>query len=402
MDFLKNVVQAPPDPILGINLAFAADSRSDKLNASVGTYRQNDLQPYIFPSVKEAERVLFSQEKNKEYLPIAGEADYLKATQQLVFGQADLSRICGMQAVGGTGALRLTAEILSHAGLNTLYLGEPTWGNHQNIFTTVGFQIRSFPYFDFHTHRINFAQLCEQISKMQAGSALLLQASCHNPTGCDFSKDEWKEILRLIQRHQLFVVFDLAYQGFGEGLEEDVWPIRLFVQEGVSCAVAVSHSKTFGVYAERVGALFMVCASPTQAEIVLSRIKVIARRAYSNPPCHGARVIKTLLQTKELKALWEKELQEVRQRIASMRQLLVSELSLHLKQDISNFSYLLEQKGMFAFVGISSYQVETLKKKYGIYLTEDGRINLGGVNAQAVQTLVRALAQIPDIQHSTS
>jgi len=392
MDFLRHVIGSPPDPILGINLAFAADPRSEKLNASVGTYRQDDLRPCIFPSVKAAEQIVLEEEQDKEYLPIAGDAGYIAATQKLVLGPQELPHVCGLQTVGGTGALRLIAEVLHHAGLRTCYIGDPTWGNHAPIFTTVGFEVRYFPYFDAQLQGIHFGKVHESLSKMEPGSVLLLQTSCHNPTGCDFSEQQWHAVLELVKQRQIFVIFDLAYQGFGINLEEDVYPIRLFLQHHVVCAVAVSHSKTFGLYAERVGALYMACIHQQQAETVLSRLKVIARRAYSNPPCHGVRIIRTILQSASLKGQWRQELEQVRHRISQMRHLLVQELSHQLGNDPQSLAYVLEQKGMFAFAGISPGQVEMLKQQHGIYLTGDGRINLAGLNAQAIEHLTRALA----------
>lgn len=383
MDFFQNVIPAPVDPIFGINIAFALDQRKNKLNASVGTYKDENLAPYILPCVKVAEGMVLQSERSKEYLPIGGDPDYLRLTSELVFGHGEIPRVCGIQALGGTGALRLAGDLLHHGGIKRLYVGDPTWGNHQKIYQDAGLDVIRFP------HQ---AAMSEAIGKMIPRSGLLLQASCHNPTGLDPSNDQWKEIVKLVRERELFVIFDLAYQGFGEGLIEDTFSIRLFMQEGLSFAVAVSHSKNFGLYAERIGALYVACTDQDKAAVVVSRLKAMARGVYSNPPCHGARIISTILLSSELRAQWVRELDQMRQRVQMIRNLLASELEMCFAKGKQQFREIRTQKGMFAFPGITPELVLGLKEKHAIYLTGDGRINLAGLNPKGVKELANALA----------
>lgn len=388
MEVLNRIIPAPPDPIFGINLAFAADPRPRKINASVGTYRSDALTPYLFQSVKKAEQLLFVEEPDKEYLPIAGDSTFLCAVQDLVFGD-QAEHLCAVQTVGGTGALRLIAELLYHAGVHHLHIGTPTWGNHEPIFSAAALQVHSFPYFDINRHLFDHTAVSHALSHLEPGSTLLLHASCHNPTGCDPTQEQWHELLHIIQTRHLFVIFDLAYQGFGEGLLEDAYAVRLFTQAHVPCAVAVSHSKNFGLYAERVGALYVACSDPVQAQTVLSRLKVIIRRLYSNPPCHGARIVAIILQTSSLRLLWEEELERIRARILRMRHHLFYALGQQPR-----FAYLLKQKGMFGFMAIPPHCVESLQHDHAIYLTRDGRINLAGLNEATIEQLAHFLKDL--------
>ncbi len=378
MDFFEEISLAPRDPILGLNIAFKEETRPEKINAGVGTYKTDELKPHLFASVKKAEEALLRDEKSKDYLPIDGDPDYVRETNKLVFGTE--AAVYGTQTVGGTGALRICAEFLRKSGFTKLYVSNPTWDNHERIFTHAGFTTETFPYYNAETRSFDLEKTIQAINTMERGSVLLLQPACHNPTGCDPSVAEWEKICQKVKEKELFILFDFAYQGFGHGVTEDAFAIRLFLQEGMQFAVCVSHSKSFGLYAERTGALFVACG--LHLAEVGSQIKVIIRGIYSNPPCHGARVVKLILMNPQLKEQWLAELTSMRERISQMRMLLMEQLGA---------TFLEKQCGMFSYIGLSAKQVDRLREEYAIYLPQDGRINVAGVNAKAVESLVTAI-----------
>jgi len=383
-NFFEDVTQLPPDPIFGVVKSFLEDKREGKIDAIAGTYRGEDLQPYLFPSVKKAEEALLARESSKEYLPIDGDQEYIEATKELLFGTAkQLPPLYGAQTVGGTGALHIAGRFLKETlGFKKLYLGLPTWANHRRIFENAHLQVESFPYYSKELRGVDFAALCQNIEKMEKRSVLLMQPCCHNPTGCDLTQQQWRELFAIGKKRELFFLLDLAYQGFGEGLQKDVEPLSLFLESGMQGAIAVSHSKTFGLYAERVGALFLVCHTEEQKKAIGSQICALIRGIYSNPPCHGARVICHLLKNSALKKQWEEELSEARGRIATIRNYLATELQM---------DFLRKQKGMFAFMGLESALVQKLKERFALYLPGDGRINAAGINLDVAKAIVRAI-----------
>lgn len=384
MDFFENVELVPPDPIFGLNAAFKADPRKEKVNLGVGVYRTADLKPFILTTIKEAERRLLSTEVSKDYLPIDGLNSYIETVKELVFGEKS-SRIYGAQSVGGTGALRAGGAFLRLHGHDKVYLPDPTWANHQRVFRHAAFEVNTYPYYK-QTH-FDFEGFKTALKQMPRGGVVLLHACCHNPTGIDPTMQEWEGICELMQKRELFPFFDFAYQGFGMDPEKDAEAIRHFVKQGMQCAVAVSHAKNFGLYAERTGALYFACDSAEQANRVGSRLKMIIRGLYSNPPCHGALLVAMILQDKELKQKWLHELAGMRDRIKEMRRTLVS----LLKEGSARFDSLEHQKGMFSFTGLTTAQVNRLINNFGIYLTSDGRINVAGLNQQNVAYVADAI-----------
>lgn len=378
MDFFDRLKPAEPDKIFGVVKAFFEDPRKDKLNAIIGAYKSEDLKSYVFTSVKQAEALLLQEEKNKDYLPIDGHPDYLRESQKLVFGDI-YPNIYGAQTVGGTAALRICAELLHKAGGSTAYISNLTWVNHRRIFEHAGFQVKTYPY--YNNKGVDLSALLQAFDKMDAGSVVVMQASCHNPTGSDLTLEQWKAVCKKVEERSLFIVFDLAYQGFGRGLVEDVEAIRYFLSQGLEFAVAVSHSKSFGLYGERIGALYIVSKKP---EVIGSQVKEIVRGMYSNPPLHGSRIIARILQDPILREQWEQELVQIRKRIHQMRTQLADELAL---------DFLREQQGMFAFIGLEKEVVEKLRGHYGIYLPGDGRINVAGLNASTLHQIATAIAE---------
>lgn len=390
MELFENVEMAPPDAILGLNAAYAADTRENKINLGVGAYKTEDLKPFVLKSVREAEKLLLEQDLNKEYLPIGGEPHYVSEIRKLVLGEKLLHLPSFvLQTLGGTGALRIGANLLHQYVGQSVTISDPSWDNHRRIFTHAGFKVDSYPYYDQKNHGLDFQAFCLALEKMAPHSVVVLQGACHNPTGIDPTFEEWKEIHRIMEKKKLFPFFDLAYQGFGEGLEEDVRGLRYFVEQGSSLLIATSYSKNFGLYAERVGSLIVVCQEKVLAKVE-SQAKVIIRGIYSNPPIHGARLVATILKDKNLRILWEKELLGMRLRISNLREALVSALqSKGLKVD-----FIRKQRGMFSYTGLTKSQVESLHAKYAIYMPKDGRINIAGLNQENLIYVVNAIGAV--------
>ncbi len=372
MDFFKRLEELPPDPLFGIQRAFEEDRRTTKVNLSVGTYKTEELSPMILDSVKEAERFLLEHEKSKDYLPIEGLSDYVESAKRLVFGAASQS-IFGVQTVGGTSALRLAADFLYKAGHSKIYICDPTWGNHPHIFKEAGLKVERYPYFDG----------LQPFNSMEEGSVVLLQPSCHNPTGCDYTDEQWAELERVIQRRGLLPLLDLAYQGFGEGMEEDALRVRRCAALDSPFMLALSHSKTFGLYRERVGALFVKHADVKR---LLTQLQMTIRGLYSNPPAHGAQIVAHILLTPHLKTRWLAQVEEMRLRISTMRERLVAELE--------PFQFMLEQRGMFSYTRLKREEVLRLRDEFGIYMTLDGRINVAGLNSKNVGFVSQAILSL--------
>lgn len=395
MNLFENVPKAAPDPIFSVRTAFEKDPRKDKVNLGIGLYRTSDLKPYLLNSVKKAEEILFNKETNKEYLPILGDSSFIKETMKLVFGNdCDESLISGIQTVGGTNALRMGGELLAKYVTNDLFLSEPTWENHNRIFGNLGFNITHFPYFDWENKDLDVKGMLNAILKAPSKSVLFLQACCHNPTGLDPSKDTWKEIASIAKKRNLVVFFDFAYQGFGDGIAEDGWAIRYFVKEKIPVLVASSFSKNFGLYSERVGALFVVAKDKETKEKIDSQWQVIIRSLYSNPPSHGAKIVALILQDAALRPIWEKELDDMRIRMSDTRKALYMNL---IEQDPKNkerFAFLTNQKGMFSFLGFRLGEVEQLIQAEGIYMLKEGRINISGLNQGNLPRVARAICKV--------
>ena len=372
MEFFKVLEELPPDPLFGIQLAFEEDKSPHKVNLSVGTYKTDELKPYILPSVKEAENYILQHEKSKDYLPITGLPAYVEATKDLVFGKS-ANGIFGAQTVGGTSALRTAANFLHKAGHKKIYLSDPTWGNHPHIFKEAGLEINRYNYF----HDL------KPFESMEEGSIVLLQPCCHNPTGCDYTDEEWTELFAIIKKRNLFPLFDMAYQGFGDGVEEDAAVVRQFAGLDQPFMIAVSHSKNFGLYRERTGALFV---KHVDGKRLGSQLRMTIRGLYSNPPAHGAQIVAHILSTPRLKEQWLGEVEGMRQRILMMRQKLVEQLK--------PFQFMLEQRGMFSYTKLKREDVLRLRDEFAIYMTLDGRINVAGLNSKNVGYVSKAILSL--------
>ncbi|MBN9378595.1 MAG: amino acid aminotransferase [Chlamydiales bacterium 38-26] len=393
MSFFKKIQLLPADPILSLPLLFAADERSNKVNLGVGAYRNEKGQPVVLAAVREAEEWIFSKKLHKEYLPIEGHPLYLKESTKLIYG-ADISlqRVAALQTVGGLSALRLIADFFVHEGYKDIYISDPSWPNHEPTFYKAGMSVHTYPYYNPQTHTIDFESMCGAIKQMPKRSVVLLQACCHNPTGLDLSKEQWKILSELIKSKKIIPFFDLAYQGFGASLEEDAWPIRYFLSQNHELFTASSYSKNLGLYGERVGVLSWYVESEMISKGILSHVKSIVRGMYSNPPMHGALIVATILESPILKKIWIDELREMQKRIEEMRiqlMLLLNEKNIH-----QNFNFMQLQKGMFSLSGLDSSQVYKLQKEYGIYMLPNGRISIPGLTKTNIEYVAQSIATV--------
>ncbi|QIR14560.1 amino acid aminotransferase [Shewanella aestuarii] len=391
------VSQAPADPILGLTDAFKADERPHKVNLGVGIYKNEAGQTPVLNSVKKAEAILLETEQTKNYLGIEGVLAYNQVVQSLLFGKDSQiitdKRAATAQAPGGTGALRVAAEfLLSNTVSRTIWVSNPTWANHQNIFETAGLTVKQYAYYVPETHDMDFDAMVEDLSNATAGDVVLLHGCCHNPTGIDLNIEQWKIIGQLCLEKSLLPLFDFAYQGFGVGIEEDAQGLRAVAAIVPELLVANSFSKNFGLYNERIGAVTLVAEDAETALRSFSQIKKTIRANYSNPPAHGGLIVSTILSNDELRAEWELELAEMRLRIAKMRTLFVDSLKAEgVEQD---FSFISRQNGMFSFSGLNKQQVARLKDEFAIYIVGSGRISVAGLTQQNIPIVCKAIAQV--------
>lgn len=386
---------APPDPILGLTDAFAADANPDKMNLSVGVYKDASGQTPVLRSVKEAERRLVETEKTKGYLPIEGHADYRRHVRSLVFGDAvDADRIAVLQTPGGTGALRQAAAFMNaQVSPIRIWISNPTWANHNSVFASEGIPVEAYRYLAADKKSLDFDGLMADLrTSTRPGDAVLLHACCHNPTGVDPTIENWKEIASVLAERQLLPVIDFAYQGFGNGLDEDAASIRVILESCDEAIVCSSFSKNFGLYSERVGAVAVVTGDAATATAVQSQLKTLVRSNYSNPPRHGAAVVATILDHADLATMWRDELTQMRTRIKDLRKQFVD--TMKTTGAGHDFAFLLDQNGMFSFSGLTPMQVDQLKRDHGIYIVGSGRINVAGMAESKMDQLCGAIADV--------
>ena len=393
----SEVTLAPADPILGLTDAFKADPRAHKVNLGVGIYKDEAGQTPVLNSVKKAEAILLETEKSKNYLGIEGVQAYNQVVQGLLFGQDSPiisdKRAATAQAPGGTGALRVAAEFLvRNTKSTTIWVSNPTWANHQNIFETAGLVVKEYRYYKAETHDMDFVAMLADLATAQPGDVVLLHGCCHNPTGIDLSLAQWEQVAQLCLTKQLLPLFDFAYQGFGAGIEEDAQGLRAVAAILPELLIANSFSKNFGLYNERIGAVTVVAEDENAATNSFSQIKKTIRANYSNPPAHGGLIVSTILSNAELRQEWEAELTEMRERIAQMRTLFVDSLKAEgVEQD---FSFISRQNGMFSFSGLNKQQVARLKDEFAIYIVGSGRISVAGLTKSNMPAVCKAIAQV--------
>ncbi len=394
---LASVPMAPSDPILGVTEAFVADPNPRKVNLGVGVYYDDAGKIPLLECVRHAESERLKTAPDRGYLPIDGLATYDRAVRELVFGSDSQAlrenRIVTVQAVGGTGGLRIGADFLRRISPGAqLWISEPSWENHRQLFEAAGFTVNSYPYYDATTHGLDFVGMQRALGALPAGSIAVLHACCHNPTGVDLSREQWNKVLDIVTSRGLVPFLDLAYQGFADGLEADAYAARLFAGAMTPVLLSSSFSKSFSLYGERVGALSVVTASAEEASRVLSQLKRVVRGNYSNPPTHGGQIVASVLASPQLRSLWDRELGAMRERIKAMRKQLVEKI--HARAPGADFSFVLAQRGMFSYSGLSKGQVQRLRAEYSIYAIDTGRICVAALNSKNVDYVADAISSV--------
>ena len=395
------VDMAPRDPILGLNEQYNADPNPAKVNLGVGVYFDESGKLPLLKCVAAAEKLIFDTLKPHGYLPIDGIAAYDKAVQGLVFGADSAAvkdgRVATVQALGGTGGLKIGADFLQHLATRNgnspkVLISDPSWENHRALFTNAGFTVETYPYYDAAQRGVNVDGMLTALNTAAAGTIVVLHACCHNPTGYDITPAQWAQVVSAVKARGLVAFLDMAYQGFGDGIAEDGAVVAQFLDAGLDFFVATSFSKSFSLYGERVGALSVVCASKEEMTRVLSQLKIVIRTNYSNPPTHGAQIVATVLTTPVLRAMWEEELAGMRVRIKEMRALLQTKLVAAGSQQ--DASFITRQKGMFSYTGLAKPQMERLRNDYGIYGVDSGRICVAALNHGNIDAVVKAIVLV--------
>lgn len=392
-----SVSMAPRDPILGLNEEFASSQHPNKVNLGVGVYFDDNGKLPLLQCVQEAEKKLMSTPSARGYLPIDGIVAYDNAVKSLVFGAnsqaVQSARVATVQGLGGTGGLKIGADflkkLLPHA---KVLISDPSWENHRALFTQAGFEVDTYGYYDAHQRGIDFGAMIHSLEQAAPATIVVLHACCHNPTGYDITSEQWGKVIDTIKSKNLTAFLDMAYQGFGQGIEEDGAIVGRFVQAGLNFLVSTSFSKSFSLYGERVGALSVLCEDAQEAQRVLSQLKIMIRTNYSNPPIHGGAVVAEVLNTPALRQIWEKELAEMRVRIKSMRQKLVDGLkAAGVKTDMS---FITEQVGMFSYSGLSKEQMVRLRNEFGVFGTDTGRMCVAALNSKNIDHVCKSIANV--------
>ena len=391
------VTLAPADPILGLTEAFVADKNPKKVNLGVGVYQDGAGKVPVLSVVREAEKIWFDKEESKSYLPIDGVVAYRKEVQELLLGAGSeliaSGRVVTAQALGGTGALKLGADFLKRfLPSSELYISSPSWENHRAVFETAGFVVKDYPYYAAESHGLDFAAMKAAFAALPAKSIVLLHACCHNPTGVDLSAAQWEEIVSIVRERDLVPFIDFAYQGFGEGIEQDAVAVRAFARAGLPCVISSSFSKSFSLYRERVGAITFVTADADEAKRVTSQLKRTIRTNYSSPSSLGGQIVGLVLSNPELRKKWEGELTEMRARIQKMRGLFVQRLK--ARGITRDFSFIEQQCGMFSYSGLELEKVRRLRAEFGLYIVDSGRICVAALNENNLDYVTEAIAAV--------
>jgi aromatic-amino-acid transaminase len=394
---LAGVEMAPRDPILGVTEAFNADPNPNKVNLGVGVYYDDNGKIPLLECVRQAERLLLESSPSRGYLPIDGLPEYDRAVQALVFGADSRAikdqRVVTVQALGGTGGLKIGADFLRRADPNAqVWISQPSWENHLALFENAGFVVNGYPYYDAGTHGVDLQGLVRTLASMPARSIVVLHACCHNPTGVDLTMEQWSQVIDTVKRRELVPFLDMAYQGFADGLDADAGVVRRFVDAGMPLFVSNSFSKSFSLYGERVGAVSVVAQSSEEAARSLSQLKRMVRTNYSNPPTHGGKIVATVLTNPELKRIWEQELDHMRSRIQSMRSQLVEKV--RARAPGFDFDFVTRQRGMFSYSGLSKDAVARLRQEFSVYAIDSGRICVAALNSRNIDSVADALTRV--------
>ena len=397
VSILATIELAPKDPILGVTETYVADQNPNKVNLGVGVYYDDNGKVPLLACVKTAEEQLLALGTPKAYLPIDGIAAYDRAVQELLLGKDSEiirhKRAVTVQALGGTGGLKVGADFLRKFGTSgEVWISDPSWENHRALFEYAGFTVKNYPYYDAATHGVDFPGMQKSLDAMAPGTVVVLHACCHNPTGVDLTSEQWTRVLEIVKARGLVPFLDIAYQGFGEGIEEDGAVVRRFAAAGVPVFISSSFSKSFSLYGERIGALTVVAASSDEAARVLSQLKRVIRTNYSNPPTHGGQAVTIVLTTPGLRAQWEEELGTMRVRIKAMRRALVD--ALKARVPARNFDFVLHQRGMFSYSGLTKDEVLRLRSEFSVYAIDSGRICVAALNSKNVGYVADSIAKV--------
>ena len=397
VSIFATVELAPKDPILGVTEIFVADKNPHKVNLGVGVYYDDEGRVPLLDCVRQAEEQLLKQGAPKTYLPIDGIAAYDRAVQGLLLGVDNPiiaeKRAITVQALGGTGGLKLGADFLRKFGnSDEVWISDPSWENHRALFEYAGFTVRNYPYYDAATHGVNFAGMVQALEGLAPGTVVVLHACCHNPTGVDLSSEQWTRVLEVVKTRNLAPFLDIAYQGFGDGIDADGEVVRRFAAADIPMLISSSFSKSFSLYGERIGALTMVASSADEAARVLSQLKRVIRTNYSNPPTHGGQAVAITLTTPALRAIWEEELAQMRVRIKEMRRALVDKLKARVPA--RNFDFVLAQRGMFSYSGLTKEQVTRLREEFSVYAIDTGRVCVAALNTKNVDYVADSIATV--------
>lgn len=395
--FFSDIQQAAPDAILGITEAFRADTSPGKVNLGVGVYQDGEGKSPILESVRQAMKIWTAQEDTKTYLPIDGVPAFVQANQELIFGKGAAvlkeKRVATIQSVGGSGALKLAIEFIKRfLGQDTIYMSDPSWENHRVIFEAAGMRVETYPYYDPKTCGLHESDMLTALRGLKPQTPVLLHACCHNPTGVDLDEKVWREVVEICAERQLIPLIDFAYQGFADGLSQDAKAIQMFIDKGLTFFVANSFAKSLSMYRERVGAISVVTGSEKEAKAVTSQLKRIVRMIYSSPPSYGAQLTAIVMTHPELRPLWEREVTEMRERIHEMRHLLATKLKEAIPD--RDFSFILKQRGMFSYSGLSADVMKDLRQKYHVYGLDSGRICVAAINHNNVEYVVQSVASL--------
>ena len=394
---LAAVEMAPKDPILGVTETFNADKNPHKVNLGVGIYYDDNGKVPLLECVRQAENQLAEKSAPRSYLPIDGLPAYDRVVRELVFGADSAAlkenRVITIQTLGGTGGLKVGADFLRRLlPQSQVWISDPSWENHRALFENAGFTVNNYPYYDAPSHGINFDGMLRSLKTLPSGSIVVLHACCHNPTGVDLSAAQWTEVIETVVSRGLMPFVDIAYQGFGDGIDADGEVVRRFAQAGCPVFVSNSFSKSFSLYGERIGSLSVVAGDTAEAARVLSQLKRVVRTNYSNPPTHGGQIVATVLTSPELRAMWEKELGQMRDRIRDMRRQLVDKLRTRLPK--SDFGFVTKQRGMFSYSGLSKEAVTRLREEFSVYAIDTGRICVAALNSRNLDHVTEAVAKV--------
>ena len=387
----------PPDPILGLNAAFKADDNPNKVDLGIGVYKDEKGNTPVMRAVKEAEKLILNSQLTKAYVGPKGALAYNEAVAELILGATLKAGLGGrritMQTPGGCGGLRIAAEFIARASSgSTIWVSDPTWANHKPLIGSSGLKFKSYPYYNYETHSVDFDNMIAALANVPKGDVVLLHGCCHNPSGADLASNQWRAIRDLAQEQNFTIFIDLAYQGMGDGLEEDVIGVRLLAESLPELIIVSSCSKNFGLYRERTGAITLICQNEGAASAASTLIAAAARSNYSMPPDHGAAVVQLIREDSSLNSMWEEELKEIRNRINGLRITFANRLTESGAQ--RDFSFIQKEKGMFSFLGITKSQIDKLISEYAIYLVDSSRINVASINEDNIDYVTKSISEV--------